>query len=156
LARWPEKFDWSISIYGSTRLIQLTQKSRVANWIFVSFKILTMNKTPEQKARDNTDKMLEKSGWKVVDKNAIDWNLGLGLAVREYQTDVGPADYVLFLDRKPVGVIEAKKEEDGHRLNVHEGQAEYYAQGRLKWFADNHQKHEGAGRTGVYGIYAQR
>ena len=96
-----------------------------------------MNKTPEQKARDNIDKMLERSGWAVVDKNAINWSLGPGLAVREYQTDVGPADYVLFVDREPIGVIEAKKEEEGHRLSVHEQQAEYYAQSKLKWFADS-------------------
>ncbi len=43
--------------------------------------------------------MLERSGWAVVDKNAINWSLGPGVAVREYQTDVGPADYVLFVDR---------------------------------------------------------
>ena len=96
-----------------------------------------MNKTPEQKARDNIDRMLERSGWAVVDKNAINWSLGPGLAVREYQTDVGPADYVLFVDREPIGVIEAKKEEEGHRLSVHEQQAEYYAQSKLKWFADS-------------------
>jgi len=75
-----------------------------------------MNKTHEQNARDNIDKMLERSGWAVVDKDAIDWSLGPGLAVREYQTDVGPADYVLFVDREPLGVIEAKKEEEGHCL----------------------------------------
>ena len=96
-----------------------------------------MNKTPEQKARDNIDRMLERSGWAVVDKNAINWSLGPGLAVREYQTDVGPADYVLFVDREPIGVIEAKKEEEGHRLTVHEQQAEYYAESKLKWFADS-------------------
>jgi type I restriction enzyme R subunit len=96
-----------------------------------------MNKTPEQKARDNIDRMLERSGWAVVDKNAINWSLGPGLAVREYQTDVGPADYVLFVDREPIGVIEAKKEAEGHRLTVHEQQAEYYAQSKLKWFADS-------------------
>ncbi len=96
-----------------------------------------MNKTPEQKARDNIDRMLEWSGWAVVDKNAINWNLGPGLAVREYLTDMGPADYVLFVDREPIGVIEAKKEEEGHRLTVHEQQAEYYAKSKLKWFADS-------------------
>ncbi|WKZ23073.1 MAG: hypothetical protein QY305_05425 [Candidatus Brocadiaceae baterium WH-1] len=52
-----------------------------------------MNKTPEQTARDNIDKMLERSGWVVVDKTAINWGLGPGLAVREYQTDAGPANY---------------------------------------------------------------
>jgi type I restriction enzyme R subunit len=96
-----------------------------------------MNKTPEQKARDNIDKMLERSGWAVVDKNAINWSLGPGVAVREYQTDVGPADYVLFVDREPIGVIEAKKEEEGHRLSIHEQQAENYAQSKLKWFSDS-------------------
>ena len=35
---------------------------------------------------------------------------GQGQAVREYSTDTGPADYVLFVDGRPVGVIEAKKE----------------------------------------------
>ena len=96
-----------------------------------------MNKTPEQKARDNIDKMLERSGWSVVDRNAIDWNLGPGLAVREYPTNVGPADYVLFVEREPIGVIEAKKEDEGHRLSVHEQQAEEYAESKLKWFADS-------------------
>ena len=31
----------------------------------------------------------------------------------EYQTDIGPADYVLFVDKKPVGIIEAKRAEEG-------------------------------------------
>jgi type I site-specific restriction endonuclease len=44
----------------------------------------------------------------------------LGVAVKEYLTYVGPADYVLFIDGKPCGVIEAKKEEEAHRLNMHE------------------------------------
>ncbi len=96
-----------------------------------------MNKTPEQKARDNIDRMLERSGWVVVDKKAINWSLGPGLAVREYQTDIGPADYVLFVDRKPVGVVEAKREDEAHRLSWHEQQAEFYAQSRIKWFANS-------------------
>jgi len=36
--------------------------------------------------------------------------------VREYQTDVAPADYVLFVDRKPIGIIEAKREDEGFPL----------------------------------------
>ena len=75
-----------------------------------------MNKTPEQLARDNIDQQLALAGWVVVDKNKINWAAGLGLAVREYQTEVGPADYVLFVDQKPVGVIEAKREEEGQKL----------------------------------------
>ncbi len=56
-----------------------------------------------------------------------------GFAVREYRTDVGPADYVLFVDGKPVGVIEAKREEEGDTLSTHEDQAEGYAGARLKY-----------------------
>ena len=55
------------------------------------------------------------------------------MAVREYQTDVGPADYVLFVDQKAVGVIEAKPEEWGHKLTVVEEQSTGYATAKLKW-----------------------
>ncbi len=55
---------------------------------------MTENQTPEQRARDNIDKMLNASGWMVQNKKNIDFSAGLGIAVREYQTDVGPADYV--------------------------------------------------------------
>ena len=55
--------------------------------------------------------MLRAAGWVVQDKKHIDFNAGPGVAVTEYQTDIGPADYVLFVDRQPVGIIEAKKEE---------------------------------------------
>lgn len=69
------------------------------------------NRTPEQRARDTIDAKLEQAGWRVQSKNRIDFNAGRGIAVREYRTDVGPADYVLFIDRTPVGVIEAKPED---------------------------------------------
>lgn len=67
------------------------------------------NQTPEQIARDNIDRQLVACGWVVQPKGKLDLNQALGVAVREYQTDAGPADYVLFVDKKPVGVIEAKK-----------------------------------------------
>jgi hypothetical protein len=54
------------------------------------------NQTPEQKARDNIDQMLKAAGWKVQDKKAINFSAGPGIAVKEYQTDIGPADYVLL------------------------------------------------------------
>jgi len=92
-----------------------------------------MSLTPEQKARQNIDDMLSKAGWIGQDKDKVDFSAGRGLAVREYQTDVGPADYVLFVDRTPLGVIEAKKEEEGHRLTIHEEQAEDYAESKLKY-----------------------
>jgi type I restriction enzyme R subunit len=91
-----------------------------------------LNQNPEQLARDRIDQQLEASGWVVQSKSKINLSAGIGVAVREYQTDVGPADYVLFVDKKPVGIIEAKREEEGHRLSVHEDQTEDYAKAKLK------------------------
>lgn len=91
------------------------------------------NQNPEQIARDQIDKQLLDCGWVVQSKSKINLSENLGVAVREYLTDVGPADYVLFVDGKPVGVIEAKREEEGHKLSVHEDQAEDYATAKLKY-----------------------
>ncbi len=70
-----------------------------------------VNQNLEQIARDKIDEMLKASGWEVQNKKSINPNKGDGPAVRKYQTDVGPADYVLFVDKKAVGVIKAKREE---------------------------------------------
>jgi hypothetical protein len=45
--------------------------------------------------------------------------LRVGVAVREYQTNVGPAAYVLFVDKKPAGLIEAKRAEEGVHGSIH-------------------------------------
>jgi type I restriction enzyme R subunit len=92
-----------------------------------------VNQNPEQKARDRIDELLADAGWVVQVSKKIDFNAGLGIAVREHQTSVGPADYVLFLDRKPVGVIEAKREEAAQSLTAVESQTEAYAAAPLKW-----------------------
>ncbi|KUO74549.1 MAG: restriction endonuclease subunit R [Clostridia bacterium BRH_c25] len=92
-----------------------------------------MNQNPEQIARDNIDRQLRACGWKIQNKNEINLFAGAGVAVREYQTDVGPADYILFVDQKPVGVIEAKKEEEGYKLTVVEDQSGEYAKSKLKY-----------------------
>jgi type I restriction enzyme R subunit len=91
------------------------------------------NQNPEQIARDRIDAQLRAAGWAVQDKDAIDFNEGEGQAVREYTTDCGPADYVLFVDRKPVGVTEAKKETLGHNITTVEDQTKDYATAKLKW-----------------------
>ena len=95
------------------------------------------NQLPEQTARDVIDKKLLLAGWLVQDKNKIDFSANFGIAVREYQTDVGPADYVLFLNKRPVGVIEAKPDHWGHNITVVETQSGDYAAAELKWFKDN-------------------
>jgi type I restriction enzyme, R subunit len=53
--------------------------------------------------------------------------------VREYQTDVGPVDYALFVGGKAVGVIEAKPQDWGHRITTVEEQSGGYAHATLKW-----------------------
>ncbi len=93
----------------------------------------SVNQTPEQAARDRIDEMLSLSGWVVQDNKKIDFSAGLGVAVREYQTDVGPADYVLFVDKKPVGVVEAKPAVWGEKITTVEEQSSAYAAAKLKW-----------------------
>ncbi len=95
-----------------------------------------VNQTPEQVARDRIDCRLRAAGWQVQDKDALDFNAGLGIAVREYQTDIGPADYVLFADRRAVGVVEAKPDSWGARLTTVEEQSEGYANAKLKWVSN--------------------
>lgn len=95
------------------------------------------NQNPEQKARDNIDQMLIASGWQVQDKEKINLNAALGVAIREYQTDVGPADYALFVDKQAVGIIEAKREEEGQNITTVEEQSGDYASAKLKWVNNN-------------------
>jgi type I restriction enzyme R subunit len=91
------------------------------------------NQNPEQKARDRIDAMLVEAGWVVQNNTAINFGAGRGIAVREYQTDVGPADYVLFVDRHAAGVIEAKPDDWGHKITTVEDQSGAYAAAQLKW-----------------------
>lgn len=90
------------------------------------------NLTPEQLARQRIDMLLEAAGWAVQSKNKINLAAAQGVAIREYGTGIGPADYVLFVDRKPVGVIEAKRGEEAFHLTTVEDQSTGYAQAKLK------------------------
>ena len=96
-----------------------------------------VNQNPEQIARDKIDNMLIIDGWVVQSKNKVNLSANTGVAVREYQTDAGIADYVLFVDKKPVGIIEAKREEEGERLSAHEEQSKYYAVSKLKYLKND-------------------
>jgi len=92
-----------------------------------------MNQNPEQIARDHIDQLLVASGWVIQDKKKVNLSASIGVAIREYLTDVGPADYVLFVDKRPVGLIEAKREEEGVRLTAVEDQSTEYAHAKLKY-----------------------
>ncbi|EAQ48427.1 type I restriction endonuclease subunit R [Leeuwenhoekiella blandensis] len=91
-----------------------------------------LNQNPEQIARDKIDEMLRQADWIVQSKSTIDLSAGKGVALRETNTVSGSADYMLFVDRKPVGVIEAKKEEEGHRLLMVEEQSVRYSKEPIK------------------------
>jgi type I restriction enzyme R subunit len=98
---------------------------------------MTPNQDPEQIARDTIDALLKDSGWSVQSKNRFDPNDGPGQAVREYPTDNGPADYVLFVDKRAVGVIEAKRESRAENITTVEEQTAGYANARLKWVSNS-------------------
>ncbi len=65
---------------------------------------------PEEKARQLIDRQLDAAGWAVQDYQQWSPSSSLGIAVREFPLKAGAADYVLFVDRRPVGVVEAKPE----------------------------------------------
>ena len=67
--------------------------------------------TPERRARQTIDSMLEAAGWHVQNHAGHNTAAALGVAVREYPLKADQrADYLLFVSDVAVGVIEAKPE----------------------------------------------
>ena len=94
--------------------------------------------TPEAKARQIIDKKLIQSGWIIQNLRQINLSAGVGVAVREFPTSTGPVDYALFVDGKPVGVIEAKKTDLGENITTVENQSSRYAHSTLKYVNTNY------------------
>lgn len=88
---------------------------------------------PEARARELIDRKLAQAGWLVQDMRQFNLGAATGVAVRECPTDTGPADYVLFVSRQPVDVIEAKRDEAGENITAVEEQTFRYASATLKW-----------------------
>ena len=86
-----------------------------------------MPETPEQRARREIDRNLSAAGWLVQSRQDLDLTAGRGIAVREFQmkSGFGFADYLLYLDRKAVGAVEAKPE--GTLTGVEAQSAKYAA-----------------------------
>ncbi len=81
---------------------------------------------PEEKARLKIDEELTQAGWVIQDRKDFNRNASLGVAVREFlMQDNTEADYLLFVDGKACGVIEAKKA--GHTLSGVENQSKGYS-----------------------------
>ena len=81
----------------------------------------------EDKARERIDELLELAGWRVQAFHKENLGESLGVAVKEFQLKTGAADYLLFVNRKAVGVIEAKPV--GHSLGGVDYQSEKYVEG---------------------------
>lgn len=82
--------------------------------------------TPEEVARIKIDELLTQAGWIIQDRSEFDRTAGLGIAVREFLMDDNTkADYLLFVDGKACGVIEAKK--FGETLSGVENQSSGYS-----------------------------
>ena len=80
---------------------------------------------PEQRARQQIDAQLVACGWAVQDYKAVDFSVGQGIALREAPLKSGTCDYLLLVDRKGVGIIEAKKQ--GTLLSGVAEQSAHYA-----------------------------
>jgi type I restriction enzyme R subunit len=83
--------------------------------------------TPEQEARERIDDLLEDAGWSVQSRDQTNLNASDGVAVAEFHLDTGFADYVLFVDKRLIGVIEAKPV--GTTLSGVENQTARYSEG---------------------------
>lgn len=88
---------------------------------------------PEQKARKIIDEKLKASGWVIQEIKKLNPNAAVGVAVCEFPTSTGSVDYALFVNGTPVGVIEAKKSEEGENITTVEGQSARYANSTFKW-----------------------
>lgn len=84
---------------------------------------------PEADARVEIDAALEAAGWVVQDRDEMNLSAAVGVAVREFKLKHGHgyADYLLFVNGKAVGVLEAKHA--GNTLSGVEPQLTRYAAG---------------------------
>lgn len=93
----------------------------------------------EAETRKLIDEKLEAAGWLIQDKNRLNLMQSLGVAVREMDTDTGPADYMLFIEGKACSIIEAKRE--GAQLGGVAEQSGRYATSNTKhierWVPDD-------------------
>jgi type I restriction enzyme, R subunit len=83
----------------------------------------------EAAARAEIDALLARAGWEVQDTAQVNIHAGRGVAIREFPlaSGYGFADYLLYVDGKAAGVIEAKKR--GLTLTGVEIQSDKYSKG---------------------------
>ena len=125
-----------------TEATQNRGQTGVIHWIsskdgLSSAIIMSETLTPEQTARILIDEQLTRTGWFVCNRKDIDLISHQGVAVREVIMDVehGRSDYLLYVDRHVVGVIEAKPV--GTTLTGVQWQSAMYAEGLPQAYRDN-------------------
>ncbi len=92
--------------------------------------------SPEEKARIEIDKQLIAAGYVVQDFKELDLTAAKGVIVREYPTNTGEVDYLIFINQQPVGIIEAKEINKGEKLRTEvEVQTRRYVNSQFKFFS---------------------
>lgn len=88
---------------------------------------------PEEKARVWIDRQLEEAGWRVVSRDEFSASMSAAAVTEGLMKGGLEADYLLFLNGKAIGVVEAKA--DYVALDeVVSRQAENYAHKPLSWY----------------------
>src|SRR5207248_9093761 len=93
-------------------------------------------RSPEELARKKIDKLLTQFGWRLQNRSTINLSAGQGIAIRAaLLKDRDEVDYLLFVDGKAIGTVEAKPE--GFTLTGVEEQSGKYGKNLLdvygKW-----------------------
>ncbi len=88
---------------------------------------------PEEKARLDIDRRLQDAGWEVVDRKHYSPALSAVAITEGILKGKLEADYLLFIEGKAIGVIEAKRA-DIELSEIVAQQAENYAHKLLKWY----------------------
>jgi type I site-specific restriction endonuclease len=92
--------------------------------------------SPKELAREKIDALLTQCGWIIQNRSTINFSASRGVTVREaLLKDRDEVDYLLFVDGKAIGTVEAKPE--GHTLIGVEEQSGKYGKNLLdvygKW-----------------------
>jgi type I restriction enzyme, R subunit len=66
--------------------------------------------TPEQRARQQIDSLLQQCGWIIQNRSETNLAAGPGVAIREALLKTGGADYLLFAGGKAIATVEVKPE----------------------------------------------
>src|SRR5256884_9745029 len=94
--------------------------------------------SPEELAREKIDPLLQQCGWILQNRTTINLSASRGVAIREALLQRrDEVDYLLFVDGKAIGTVEAKPE--GYTLTGVEEQSGKYGKGLLdiypKWWS---------------------